>query len=77
MTVSEITELLGRYPADRRVVVNGDEEGYDDSSPEQLSVVKTHLNTGVHEWKGRHGDPRDMPNHAGVVDTLVLRRVSN
>ena len=77
MTVSEIMELLGRYTADMRVVVNGYEEGYDDSSPGQCSVVKTHLNTGVHQWQGRHGDLRDMPDHAGAVDTLVLRRVSN
>ena len=60
-----------------RVVVIGYEEGYDDSSPEQLSVVKTHLNPGVHEWQGRHGNPHDMLDHAGTVDTLVLRRVSN
>ena len=25
-----------------------------------LSVVKTHLNTGVHEWQGRHGS---APGH--------------
>ena len=81
MTVSEIMERFWRYPADMRVVVNGYEEGYDDLSPEQLSVVKIHLHAGVHEWQSRHGDPRDWPkrlsDHAGAVDALVLHRVSH
>ncbi len=59
MTVSELIELLQEYPADLRVVVNGYEEGYDDLSPEQISVAKISLNTGKHHWEGQHGDPRD------------------
>lgn len=34
MNVCELIRLLGNYPADMRVVVNGYEEGYDDVSPE-------------------------------------------
>ena len=39
MTVEELIQLLETYPPDLRVVVNGYEEGYDDLSPEQVSVV--------------------------------------
>ena len=81
MTVGELIQLLERYPLDMRVVVNGYEEGYDNLSPEQISVVSILLNTGVHVWQGRHGDPRDVsersPNHARPVDALVLQRTSN
>ena len=81
MTIGELIQLLERHPRDIRVVVNGYEEGYDDLSPEQISVVRFLLDTGVHAWKGRHGDPRDVServrNHAGPVDALVLRRTSN
>ena len=40
MTVNELLQLLKGYPPGLRVVVNGYEEGYDDLSPEQLSVVR-------------------------------------
>ena len=64
-----------------RVVVNGYEEGYDDLSPEQISVARILLNTGVHVWEGRHGDPHDVtepsPSHARPVNALILRRTSN
>ena len=81
MTVKELSELLQEYPANLRVVVNGYEEGYDDLSPEQISVAKISLNTGTHHWEGQHGNPRDhakeTPDGAKVVEALVLRRVSN
>ena len=81
MTVGELIQHLERYPPDMRVVVNGYEEGYDDLSPEQISIVRILLDTGVHAWEGRHGDPRDAtessPNRARPVDALVLRRTSN
>ncbi len=81
MTVSELIELLQEYPANLRVVVNGYEEGYDDLSPEQISVAKISLNTGTHHWEGQHGDPRrqmeETTDGVKVVEALVLRRVSN
>ena len=81
MTIGELIQLLEGYPPDMRVVVNGYEEGYDDLSPEQISVARILLNTGVHAWQGRHGDPRDVsqrsPNHARPVDGLVFQRTSN
>ena len=76
MTVGELTRLLQRHPRDLRVVVDGYEDGYDDLSPEQLSVVSITLNTGKHRWEGRHGDP-DGRNDAQVAEALVLRRASN
>ena len=81
MTVSELIEALRTHPGDLRVVVNGYEEGYDDLSPGQISVVPIALKTGVNSWEGRHGEPGDAPGDVAestrVVDALVLRRVSN
>ena len=81
MNVQDLIELLRTHPADLRVVVNGYEDGYDDLSPGQISVVKIALNTGKHQWEGKHGDPdgltRSAPDAAEVVDALVMRRVSN
>ena len=81
MTVSELIELLRECPASLRVVVNGYEDGYDDLSPEQISVAKISLNTGTHHWEGQHGDPRhsaeDTPDGPKIEEALVLRRVSN
>lgn len=77
MNVQELIELLRTYPADLRVVVNGYEDGYDDLSPRQLSVVKIALGTGKDEWEGEHGDPDGPIDGADVVEALVLRRVSN
>ena len=81
MTVVELIRLLAGHPADLRVVVNGYEDGYDDLSPGQVSRIRVALNTGKHEWEGRHGDPGDGSGDdaesARIVDALVLRRASN
>ena len=81
MIVREFMELLETYPQDVRVVVNGYEDGYDDLSPRQISVVRIALNTGTDDWQGQHGDADDASagdaSAPAVVDALVLRRVSN
>ena len=84
MTVSELIDLLREYPAGLRVVVNGYEGGYDDLAPQQISVVRIALNTGVHDWEGRHEeadlqDSRadDAAPKAETEEALVLRRTSN
>lgn len=81
MTVSELIKLLQEYPANLRAVVNGYEDGYDDLSPEQISIAKISLDTGTHHWEGQHGDPRHRVGETSdgieVVEALVLRRVSN
>lgn len=81
MTVRELIELLQRYPDDMRVVVNGYEQGYDDLSLPQISVVGVALDIGVYDWEGQHGDSDDHQAGAGddvtTVDVLALRRVSN
>ena len=81
MNVQDLIELLRTHPADLRVVVNGYEDGYDDLSPEQVSLVRIALNTGKHRWEGKHGDPdgltRSAPDDTEVVEALVLQRVSN
>ena len=78
MSVRELIDLLGRYPGDMRVVVNGYEQGYDDLSPEQVSVVPVVLNAGAHQWDGKHGDvPFDGAGNVTSVDALVLARTSH
>jgi len=81
MTVQELVRLLATYPSDVRVVVNGYEDGYDDLSPKQLSVVKISLNTGKRNWEGMHGEAEGIfakvSSGTEVEDALVLRRVSN
>ena len=81
MTVSELIETLKAHPGDRRVVVNGYEEGYDDLSPGQISVRRIALNTGVEDWEGQHGYDWDAAARgakpATIVDALVLNRVSH
>ena len=80
MTVSELIEVLETHPRDLRVVVNGYEEGYDDLSPGQISVARIALDTGVHDWEGRHGYDWEAASRgtepATSVDALVLHRVS-
>ena len=49
MTVKELAELLGKYPDDLRVVVNGYGEGYDDLAAERISVVKIQLDTQIYD----------------------------
>ena len=61
MTIGELIQILENYPSDMCVVVSGYEEGYDDLSPEQISVVKIELNTGTQAWQGKHRDIRDRP----------------
>ncbi len=81
MTVRDLIDVLGRHPPDMRVVVNGYEDGYDDLSPRQISVVRIALDTGVHDWEGRHrhaSDGRvDTSEAVMTVDALVLHRTSN
>ncbi len=78
MIVAELIRELADHPADLRVVVNGYEDGYDDLSPGQISRIRIALNTGKHEWEGRHGDSDGgAPENAEVVEAALLRRVSN
>ena len=81
MTVRELIDHLERYPDDKRVVVNGYEEGYDDLRPDQIEVVNIALNTGVNNWEGRHRDIRDVRARSSeriqAVEAVVLRRTSN
>ena len=80
MTVKELVELLGKYPDDLRVVVNGYEDGYDDVSPERISVIKIQLDTQIHDWEGQHSDfydsEKEISDDAEIVEALVFRRRS-
>ena len=81
MTVKELIRLLEAYPPELRVVVNGYEDGWDDLSPEQIFVTKIQLNTGVHRWQGKHGEPPyrsdSFADRSEIEEALVLSRVSN
>ncbi len=80
MTVKELVELLGKYPDDLRVVVNGYEDGFDDLSPERISVIKIQLDTQIHDWESQHSDfygsEKEISDDAEIVEALVLRRRS-
>ena len=47
MTVAKLIELLEGHPLALRVVVDGYEDGYDDLSPDQISVARISLDTGT------------------------------
>lgn len=79
MTVKELGKLLGKYPDDLRVVVNGYEDGFDDISPDRISTTKIQLDAGTHDWEGQHGDPPDVDestDDVNVVEALVFHRTS-
>ena len=75
MTVAELIQLLQPHPQDMRVVVDGYEDGFDDLTPQQLTIVTIAPNAGSHWWEGQHGDATG-PNNAELVKALALRRVS-
>ena len=78
MTVKELVEHLGKYPDDLRVVVNGYEDGFDDVSPERISVIKIQLDTQTYDWEGQHSDFHDseteIANDTEIVEALVFHR---
>ena len=78
MTVKELVEHLEKYPDDLRVVVNGYEDGYDDVSPERISVIKIQLDIQIHDWEGQHNDfydsEKEISDDAEIVEALVFRR---
>ena len=80
MTVKELAELLGKYPDDLRVVVNGYEDGYDGLSAERISVIKIQLDTQIHDWEDQHSDfcgsEKEISDDAEILEALVFRRRS-
>ena len=81
LTVDELAKLLTKYPPGLRVVVSGYENGYDDLTPKQVSMVRIELNTSKNRWEGQHEDAVSQAEGGSggtdVVEALVLRRVSN
>ena len=81
MTVKELIQVLESYPDDLRVVVRGYEEGYDDVTPERISVINIQLNVGTEPWEGQHEKPellsKGTPRTGAVVDALAFHRASN
>ena len=64
MTVRRTIGLLGRYPGDLRVVVDGYENGCEDLTPGQITVRRIALGTGLRDWLGRQGDGDDVSPHS-------------
>ena len=54
MTAAELIELLSKYPADMRVIVNGYEGGYDDITAPVKTPIK--LNFYKQWYYGPHTD---------------------
>lgn len=78
MNVRELIEVLSQYPDDTRVVVNGYEEGYDDLSPELISIVELALNANRYWFVGRHAGKRELSDEAQTearfASALALHR---
>lgn len=74
MTVAELVKLLGEYPADLRVVVDGYEAGFDDVESERIAVREIRLDANCEWYYGRHEDADEPGNGAAVVNALVLGR---
>ena len=81
MTVKELIQILESYPSDLRVAVSGYEGGFDDITPERISVVKIQLDVGTEPWEGQHEKPdflrKGTPRTGDIVDALVFHRASN
>ena len=77
MTVAALIDLLEGYPSDLRVVVDEYEAGYDDLTPERISIVNISLDIGTYFWERKHGDPPskagDDPNAVETTAALILR----
>lgn len=75
MIVSELTEILQKHPADMRVVLNGNEDSYDDSKAELTITPAIHLRSGVKSWEGTCGEVNDTASYdenAAIVDALFF-----
>ena len=77
MNVKELMEILGEYPQDMRVVVQGYEDGYDDVRSGCVKQRKVKLNAGKEDWVGDHMDfnpEYDRQEDGDVVETVVAVR---
>ena len=74
MTVAELVKLLGEYPADLRVVVDGYEAGFDDVESERIAVRPIRLDANPEWYYGQHGDADEPGAGTVVVNALVLGR---
>ena len=58
----------------------GCEDGYDDLSPERISVIKIQLDTQIYDWEGQHSDfygsEKDTADDAEILEDVVFRRRS-
>lgn len=77
MNVKELIELLGEYPSEMRVVVQGYEDGYDDASSLNVSRKQVKLNAGTEDWVGDHLDfdpAYDRQVDGDVIETVIAVR---
>ena len=80
MNVKELIEVLGEYPAEMRVVVQGYEDGYDDVSASSVQQRHVKLNAGKERWEGDHIEfwpKQDRTVNADTVEqVLAINRTS-
>lgn len=80
MNVKELIEVLGEYPAEMRVVVQGYEDGYDDLSGYSVKQRQVKLNVGKERWAGDHIEfwpKQDRTVNADTVEqVLAINRTS-
>ncbi len=77
MNVKELIEVLGEYPAEMRVVVQGYEDGYDDVKSGCVKQRQVKLNAGKEDWVGDHMDfdlAYDLKEDGDVIEAVVAIR---
>ena len=79
MNVQELIVLLGKYPPDLRVMVNGYEDGYDDLEPGCIRVRDMRLDVYKRWYYGRHDEayPDNQDKGSGSARALILERPSH
>ena len=74
MNVKELIEVLGEYPEEMRVVVQGYEDGYDDVAKSSLKQIHVKLGAGKERWEGDHieiGSKQDTAVNGDDIEQVV------
>jgi len=65
MTITELIEVLRKYPPELQVVVKGYEDGFNDiDTIKQVSII---LNANEEWWYGSHADSKDKPGEPALL----------
>ena len=75
MNISELVDILVRYPLDTRVIVDGYEGGFSDVKPEEIKIINIKLDGMiVRDWFGPHSKYVGQQNDPDVIPALCIGR---